>query len=149
MAGAARLQPQAPRRPFLLRLDGADCQSWIARGHMRRSVKILVPVLAVVSTEAMAHEWYTGKKDPVTGFDCCAGSECAPIPESQVREMPGGYIYLPTGEFIPLRRVQHSHDWQYHRCIYHSEFLNLDQGRFRKGDTRCFFAPHIEIGAAY
>lgn len=116
---------------------------------MRRSVKILIPALAVVSTGAIAHEWYTGKTDPVTGFGCCGGSECAPIPVSEVKEMPGGYIYLPTGEFIPHLRIQHSHDRQFHRCIYQSEFLNLDQGSFRKGDTRCFFAPHTEIGAAF
>jgi hypothetical protein len=116
---------------------------------MRRSVKILIPALAIVSTEAMAHKWYTGTHDPVTGFDCCAGLDCAPVPKSEVKEVPGGYIYLPTGEFIPHPRVQHSRDWQFHRCVYQSEFLNLDKGSFRKGDTRCFFAPHTEIGAAF
>ncbi|MFD2053767.1 hypothetical protein ACFSQT_11930 [Mesorhizobium calcicola] len=105
--------------------------------------------MAIVSTGAVAHEWYAGKKDPVTGFTCCAGTDCAPIPDSEVKEMPGGYIYLPTGEFIPYLRVQHSQDRQFHRCIYQSEFLNLDQGSFGKGDTRCFFAPHSEIGAAF
>ena len=32
---------------------------------------------------------------------------------------------------------------------YLKEVRFNDHQRFRKGDTRCFFAPHTEIGAAY
>jgi hypothetical protein len=101
----------------------------------------LVLTLVISGGEATAHGWYTSTNDPVTGFSCCGGSECAPIPDADVKEMQGGYTYLPTGEFIPYHRVQHSRDWQYHRCSYRSNFINLDQGIFRAGDTRCFFAP--------
>ena len=105
----------------------------------------VIPALAIASSEALAHDWYTGTNDPVTGFRCCAATDCAPIPDIDVKETLGGYTYLPTGEFIPHFRVQHSHDWQFHRCIYQSDFLNLDHGSFRKGDTRCFFAPRPGI----
>ena len=108
-------------------------------------MRLSIPAFVIVSTEALAHDWYTGANDPVTGFRCCAGTDCAPISDSEVKERPDGYIYLPTGEFIPHLRVQYSQDWQFHRCIYQSDFLNLDQGSFRMGDTRCFFAPQRDV----
>ncbi len=101
----------------------------------------LIPILVVVSRAAHAHGWYSDTSDPLTGFSCCGGFECAPIPAADIRPARGGYTYLPTGEFIPYLRTQHSPDWQYHRCVYRSDFINLDQGSFRKGQTRCFFAP--------
>ena len=106
-----------------------------------RLATFLLAVSIVSADEAAAHGWYTETSDPVTGFGCCGGNECAPIQDTDVRTLQGGYIYLPTGEFIPHRRVQHSRDRQFHRCIYRSDFINLDQGAFRGGDTRCFFAP--------
>jgi hypothetical protein len=105
----------------------------------------LIPALAIVSGDATAHSWYAVTNDPVTGFSCCGGTDCAPIPDSDVDETRGGYTDLPTGEFIPRLRVQRRRDWQFHRCIYQSDFLNLDQGSFRKGYTRCFFAPQREM----
>ena len=101
----------------------------------------LILALVVVPSETVAHDWYAGTNDPATGFDCCGGTDCAAIPDSDVKVTLDGYTYLPTDEFIPHLRVQHSHDWQFHRCIYLSDFINLDQGSFRMGDTRCFFAP--------
>jgi hypothetical protein len=69
---------------------------------MPRTVLTLLLVLG--AGEAAAHSWYTGTHDPTTGFECCGGGDCAPIPDEAVREVPGGYLYLPTEEFI------HSHD---------------------------------------
>ena len=106
---------------------------------MRRIGIALFMVLTAGS--ASAHSWYTGTHDPLTGFECCGGGDCAPVPNEAVRELAGGFLYLPTGEFIPMSRVQRSHDWQFHRCVYKRDFLDLAKRKFSKGDTRCFFAP--------
>lgn len=82
---------------------------------------------------AYAHDWYTGTKDPVSNLSCCGGYDCAPVTDSDVRPTHGGYIFLPTGEFIENERAQPAHDWQYHRCIFQS-------GK-NAGQTRCFFIP--------
>lgn len=87
----------------------------------------------VMAVQASAHSWYSGKTDPETGISCCGGFDCAEIPDADVREVRGGYEYLPTGEFIPTSRVQQSHDWRFHRCVF--------LGGLLKGTTRCFFSP--------
>jgi hypothetical protein len=91
---------------------------------------------ALAPSAAAAHDFYTTTRDPVTAHSCCGGMDCAPVPESEVRLAPGGYLYLPTGELIPHARVQQAPDWQFHRCKYLG-----DVAGHRKGETRCFFAP--------
>lgn len=99
--------------------------------------------VACFAVPAFAHSWYTGKTDPVTKVSCCGGTDCAPISADDVREVSGGYVYLPTGEFIEHARVQPAHDWEFHRCVFLQDQMNWETGEIlhRKGATRCFFAP--------
>lgn len=97
-------------------------------------------LVLVLTTAADAHDWFTGAKDPVTGHRCCDGTDCSEIPDTDVEKVTGGYIYLPTGEFIPRARIQPSQGYGYARCVYQST------GQFNgktmpPGSTRCFFEP--------
>src|SRR5262249_41879456 len=50
---------------------------------------------------AQAHSWYSTTKDPMTGYRCCGGSDCAPIPESWVRyEHDGFRLRLTVGQAL-------------------------------------------------
>jgi hypothetical protein len=99
----------------------------------------LAGVLVFVA-RADAHSWYGSTKDPATGLGCCGGEDCAEIADADVKAAAGGYVCLPTGEFIPMARVQQSPDWFFHRCEYLSTFDNGLE-TFTEGQTRCFFAP--------
>lgn len=110
----------------------------VATGTMALAASIAF-VLAM-TTESPAHSWYTKTSDPLTGFGCCGGEDCAEISDTDVREVQGGYVFLPTSEFIPTSRVQKSRDWRFHRCIYLQAFSHEGQA-YEKGATRCFFAP--------
>jgi hypothetical protein len=90
--------------------------------------------------EARAHGWYTGKHDPDTTISCCGGTDCKEVADAEVDEVPGGYRYIPTGEFIPMSRVQQSEDWRFHRCEFLASFTYRGE-QMEKGKTRCFFAP--------
>lgn len=90
-------------------------------------------LVATHYTTARAHDWYTGTKDPVSGYSCCGGYDCAEVLDTDVRAIQGGYIYIPTSEFIENKRTQPARDWKYHRC----EFV----GGAQAGETRCFFVP--------
>ena len=106
----------------------------------------LVLCLIVASGQAAAHDWYSETSDPVSGLPCCGGSECTAIPEAELKQSKAGYVYLPTGELIPRTRVQYSRDQRFHRCVYKSDFFNLDLAQsFRRGETRCFFAPDLSM----
>ena len=112
-------------------------------------MRILLALL-VLSTPAFAHDWYTGKTDPVTKRLCCGGSDC-----SMLRVEPGmlsgdasGYRLRMTAEqaskinpyrknpvdtIIPWERVQDSTDGNYHVC--------LPSYPMDPADFFCFFAP--------
>jgi hypothetical protein len=90
---------------------------------------------------AHAHDWYSGTSDPQTRLACCGGTDCAPIDSREVVERPGGFLYRPTGEFIPQSRVQVSRDFRFHRCAYTQTLVNGPGRLYREGETRCFFAP--------
>ncbi len=87
-----------------------------------------------------AHGWYSTTTDPETGVGCCGGTDCKEISDNDVREKVGGYLYLPSGEFIPASRVQQSKDWRFHRCVYLNDFIQYGR-KHKAGETRCFFAP--------
>ena len=98
-------------------------------------------ILAAGGGPAASHDWYSSTSDPQTRLACCGGDDCAPIRSRDVEEQPGGFRYLPTGEFIPFRRFQRSPDWNFHRCVYR-QTISQGAGRlYRSGETRCFFAP--------
>ena len=49
------------------------------RKHDREITVALVTVAVIVwATQALAHDWYTGLKSPVTGISCCNDRDCAP-----------------------------------------------------------------------
>jgi hypothetical protein len=52
----------------------------------------------------------------------------------------GGYVYIPTGEFIEHDRAKASQDGEYHRC----QFL-VGTPTNERGETRCFFAPPMSF----
>ncbi|WP_026622299.1 hypothetical protein M728_003754 (plasmid) [Ensifer sp. WSM1721] len=89
---------------------------------------------------AVAHNWYSGHHDPVTGYECCDNKDCRVISPSYVEPLPGGNFNIRTGSktryFIPKNRVLESEDSQYHVCTSAPHMT-----------IRCFFAPHTEAKA--
>ncbi|MER8375517.1 hypothetical protein [Mesorhizobium sp. M1409] len=87
---------------------------------------------------AVAHSWYTGYHDPVTGYECCDDKkDCRVISPRYVEPLSGGDFNIRTGSksryFIPKNRVLESEDSQYHICTSPPNMT-----------IRCFFAPHTE-----
>lgn len=95
-------------------------------------MKVLLIALVV------AHNWYTGYHDPVTGYECCDDKkDCRVISPRYVEPLPGGGFNVRTGSksryFIPKNRVIKSEDSRYHICLS-PPFSYI----------RCFFAPRTE-----
>ena len=89
-------QPENPaRRSQRSRRAGRD-------GTMRFAA--VIPALAIASSEALAHDWYTGTNDPVTGFRCCGATDCAPIPDIDVKEN-AGRLTIRTSPLASLSRT--------------------------------------------
>jgi hypothetical protein len=86
---------------------------------------------------AVAHSWYSGHHDPVTGYQCCDNRDCRVISPRYVEPLPGGNFNIRTGSrtryFIPRNRVLESEDSHYHICTSAPHMT-----------IRCFFAPHAE-----
>lgn len=61
---------------------------------------------------ARSHEFY----DPI----CCSDKDCGPVKATDFRPVPGGWMWVPTGEIIPYNdsRVRESPDGQFHRCAH-------------------------------
>jgi hypothetical protein len=120
----------------------------------RRDIAIAWFVLA---GDADAHDWYTGKKDPVIQYDCCGGKDCRPIDSRDVRETKDGYfVRLPrpsylnepqeTEWFIPRERVQEAPDDRYHLCerlmtFYRTITPHMKFEVYHRFNWTCFFAP--------
>lgn len=104
------------------------------------SAAVMLAVSSCGTAPAYAHEWFTGTRDPMTNWGCCNDKDCAEVEDTDVRQIDGGYVYLPTNEFIPHERVQSSKTWKFARCVqmWDGEFGKV---KFPKGSTRCFFAP--------
>ncbi|RAZ78432.1 hypothetical protein DPM35_07635 [Mesorhizobium atlanticum] len=103
---------------------------------------------------AEAHEWYTGKTDPVLHYNCCGGKDCHPIDPDYVRMSKDGYFVRPPRPFylnepqwfIPRTRVQTSPDDQYHICerlmtFYRSPAPHMSFETYHRFRWTCFFAP--------
>lgn len=96
---------------------------------------IMLPVsVGMISTGAAAHESWINQQnavDPVTKQSCCGDYDCALVPATRIKVVPGGYFVIDTGETIPESRALPSPDGEYWRC------------RMRASDpysaTRCFF----------
>lgn len=119
---------------------------------------ILAAVLLTATCgPALAHDWYIGKSDPVTGGSCCTTSatdgygDCAklivepgvlePVPEGwrlrltleQARKI-NPLRMSPVDTLIPDGRIQASEDGNFHLCIP----PRPDGLRF---DFYCFWQP--------
>jgi hypothetical protein len=97
-------------------------------------LRTLAAMLVLAGT-AQAHEMYTNTKDPVSGYGCCGGNDCAAIPADWIEPTPDGYRLKLTLEqarkvnanavsavdaIIPWSRIQPSHDLQFHACLFNS-----------------------------
>lgn len=110
----------------------------------------LAPVMA-----AFAHEWYSGKRDPIFNqTTCCGGSDCGPLPAHAMSYTPDGDLrvtlsleearkinpwrFEPFDEIIPFERIQTAEDGQPHICL-------MQKSRASEGDRRqgffCIFLP--------
>lgn len=86
---------------------------------MRAAVLALMAIMAL--SPVLAHSWYD--------WECCAGNDCAPIPDHAVRAVRGGYAVLirpgehplvkdaPVSGFIAYADARQSQDGQPHACI--------------------------------
>lgn len=122
---------------------------------MRRIVVLAALVAAFVFMApviaAHAHEWYSGKRDPIYSMTtCCGGNDCAPLPAHAISFTPGGDLRVtlsleearrinparlePFNEVIPFERVQTAEDGRPHICLM-SRNLDERQGFF------CIFLP--------
>lgn len=112
------------------------------RSFMVLVVLLVISALAFIGacSGALAHSWFTGARDPVTGFGCCDGRDCEEIPDTDVKAVEGGYIYLPRNEFIPRAHVQPSKSFGFACCRHLSTFIS-NGVTYHEGDTRCFFEP--------
>ena len=46
------------------------------------------------SPALLAHDWYTGLVDPVTGYSCGGGQDCRPVPRAGIRFAENGDMEL-------------------------------------------------------
>lgn len=125
---------------------------------MHRVILAVLIVLALLCLaplfviEARAHEWYSSKKDPVTGQGCCGGNDCArwKINPHSIKAEPDGfhvrltleetfainkYSMAPIDALVIYERVQPSEDGDWHLCI---------SSQMRGGVTKgvyCLFQP--------
>ena len=118
----------------------------------------ILAALLFLPTAASAHDWYVGKRDPVTGSSCCTTSatakygDCAQLiiePGVLTGEVDGYRLRLtaeqaqrinplrtsPVDTIIPWERVQASEDGNYHLCIPRFAVPNM------QADFYCFWAP--------
>lgn len=104
----------------------------------RKAITGLVAVSLSVTLvlPAMAHDWYTNQRNPVTGSSCCGKADCVPIPPGDIKLRNGmvQFLYPLDGKWyeIPLDQVLPSRDSQNHGCVW---------GKTMEGGPKlCFFA---------
>jgi hypothetical protein len=108
-------------------------------------------------TAALAHDWYVGKTDPVTGGSCCTTSSVATTGDCGVLKIQKGMLeaedlgyrlrltadqasqinplrHAPVDTLIPWDRIQLSGDGNYHVCLPQHPYV-------LRSDFYCFFAP--------
>lgn len=116
---------------------------------MPRSYKVMLAVFAFIVgviflwlvAPANAHEGYAGITDPVSGYSCCGGNDCAPVPldVDWVTPVKDGFqvnltleqaqlfnanATLPIHEMVPFARVLTSLNKAtgspslYHICVW-------------------------------
>jgi hypothetical protein len=86
----------------------------------------------IALTPAQAHEWFSGQRNPVSGYGCCNGSDCHLIETEDWWEEAGLIWVRMAGKTwsIPADQAQPSQDkdGKAAACIW-------------GGQLRCFFMP--------
>lgn len=117
-------------------------------------VAAFVFLAPVIANEARSHEPYSKLKDPVTGYACCGGSDCAvlDIVPGVLDTNENGYVITLTGEqarainpdrkqpvsfVVPWSRVQESWDGKFRVCIAPDPYM----GHEHPDRFYCFWAP--------
>lgn len=119
-------------------------RTWRAYRPWMRAVILLL----MLTSPAGAHDWYTGKVDPVTSHDCCGDKDCRPVKQSSVTPLGGG-SYSWRGIKILEPRVQRSPDNQFHVCSFtvYADSFHREHGASPHLDMTtkvlCFFAPDL------
>lgn len=124
---------------------------------MRGSQRHVALIWLAFAGNADAHDWYTGKTDPLLQYDCCGNKDCHPIDSSDVRATKDGYyVKLPRPSymnepqeaewFIPRERVQTAPDDRYHICerlvtFYRTIIPHQKFEAYHRFKLMCFFAP--------
>jgi hypothetical protein len=88
---------------------------------------------AIAVGPARAHDWYEGLTN-AQGERCCGGKDCAPLPDGDVKEVPGGFLIRSIGINVPYAATQASPDSRFHACVWWTP----------KQEVKCFFAPMPE-----
>jgi hypothetical protein len=90
--------------------------------------------IGVLIVRAEAHEWYSMRRDPVTGQSCCGGNDCSrwKIRAGSIKAEKEGfrvvltleetfainpYSQAPIDAVVRYDRVQASEDGDWHLCI--------------------------------
>lgn len=123
---------------------------------MRRLLKLAALVAAFLFVApivaALAHQPYTGLKDPVTKSSCCGSADCAVFkiePGMLTGEVDGYRLRLteeqarrinpvrsgPVDTLIPWDRVQPSWDGNHHLCLPNYKVPHM------AADFYCYWAP--------
>lgn len=110
-------------------------------------------VLGLFSAQsALAHEWYSNRRDPIfNATRCCGNADCAPLPEHSISITPEGLRVTLTPEearrinptrrsgfdrIIDFERIQVSEDGKPHICLMTHDM----EGDKREG-YYCVFLP--------
>jgi hypothetical protein len=78
-------------RPRSRHLDAIQSQ---AEMGMIGKALIAAALSMLCTSAASAHDWYTGLVDPVTGYSCCGGQDCRPVPSTDIRLSRNGDLEL-------------------------------------------------------
>lgn len=99
----------------------------------------LLVILCLITTPALAHDWYSGLKNE-KGDSCCGGSDCAPLIDGDVVELKNGYWITSRRVFVPLSRAKPAleEDGHFHACFWQKSPVDPEPANMPK----CFFYPN-------
>lgn len=114
--------------------------------------RLFFALALLFSLPAHAHDWYSGKRDPVTYGLCCGGNDCGmwTIRKGNLFGSAKGYHVIMTLEetqkinrysskpidaVVPWERVQESPDGNWHICLKTEDRNAPSEGVY------CLFAP--------
>lgn len=69
----------------------------------------LALVLALLSSQAVAHSWYP--------YECCSDKDCEMVAAKDIKRDDTSWV-LPNGERIPFENARESPDAEFHWCRY-------------------------------